>query len=461
MIAPLILLYPDEAQVFGAAIRPYFPQLVHPPEQLAFLLARRQLAFSPEEASALLQGLKAVSLFQMRKAGPHRPRIRDAIRDHRLRYSPRDPDEHWLTYREVAALLPAAGAVGAAPVEADCEDLATMYAAEMEADGWDPEAVPVVYSSSPTISHVVVKAPRRGVFIDPSRMAGMGSETARPMFSAMAGLFAGGLPAEAYQPGRIGAELVALTPIEGLGADLPLALPPAPNWSSSTAVRAYLAEAWRRVGRHHKAPDQAIEAVYRRLTGLRVASSPQRMVSDVIMAGPGLTTPGATAFYRIAQLAQGEIERRTREPSIGAVAGLVAAEAARQVGEAVSSALAAPGKVAGKARDVGASVVKSATDQARAVVALPGQIVEDITSVPKHLVSEVGTTAREYIAAVKEVAPDLAKAASDSAGRFAFGASSGLAVVGVVTAGVLAAVTFGPDLVAAKLASRAAAGARR
>ncbi len=120
----------------------------------------------------MLSGLVAVNRAQMERAGPGRPRIRDLIASGQLRYSPVDPNEHWQTYDEVLGVMERDGAA-----YADCEDLASMAAAEMNIDqgaaDYDPSARVVVYRTGPSMSHVIVESKRFG-HLDPSKSAGMG-----------------------------------------------------------------------------------------------------------------------------------------------------------------------------------------------------------------------------------------------------------------------------------------------
>lgn len=113
-------------------------------------------------------GLVAVDALQMRRAGPGRPRVRGLITDRLLRYSANDPHEEWQTYDELVEKI---GRHGFA--YADCEDLATLVAAEYRVDGVDPGARIHVYRTAPSVSHVVVRR-SSGALEDPSRSAGMG-----------------------------------------------------------------------------------------------------------------------------------------------------------------------------------------------------------------------------------------------------------------------------------------------
>lgn len=193
MIRPLILLLPDEAAVMAAALQPHAADLGLPVDahgrvdarELARRLARRELLVTVHGAATLLQGLRAVDAYQMRKAGPNRPRVRQLIADGELVYDRRDGLEHWQTWAELVGQLPGmAWLFGGRPqlrrrnpfvAGGDCEDLGAAWSAEMAVDGWDPAAVPVAYSSREGLSHVVVRSPRYGD-IDPSRLAGMGWE---------------------------------------------------------------------------------------------------------------------------------------------------------------------------------------------------------------------------------------------------------------------------------------------
>lgn len=189
MIRPLLRLAPDEAAVLAHSLRTYGPALGLPrdpagnvdPYLLARMLAGRRLELTPEMAATLLAGMRDVDAYQMRRAGPRRPRIRDLIRSGALRYKREDPDEEWKTYLDILGMDVIDGKRqrrrigGAFELSGDCEDLGAAWAAEMVVDGWDPHAWPVVYSARPGLSHVVVQAPNYG-YIDPSRLAGMGRE---------------------------------------------------------------------------------------------------------------------------------------------------------------------------------------------------------------------------------------------------------------------------------------------
>lgn len=169
-IRPKLILRPDEIRTFVVACARAGLTFADP-QTLAFRFARRLVDLTPEQAAQALQGLTAVSARQMANAGPRRLRIRDAIRRGIVVYDRFDPDEEWLTYRDVIEQVRREGAAGI-----DCEDLGTLTAAEMRADGWDPGAAAVVYRVTDRLSHVVVNAPGYGILIDPSRLAGMGAE---------------------------------------------------------------------------------------------------------------------------------------------------------------------------------------------------------------------------------------------------------------------------------------------
>lgn len=133
---------------------------------------RPSFVLSPQDAERLLQlGLLPLNMEQMAAAGPRRPRIRDLILARKIRYSRQDPTEHWQTYNELVRGVQEQGVI-----YADCEDLATVTAAEMRdpADPYhDPGAYPIVYRTGPRMSHVIVRSPRFGD-LDPSITAGMG-----------------------------------------------------------------------------------------------------------------------------------------------------------------------------------------------------------------------------------------------------------------------------------------------
>ena len=126
-----------------------------------------RIGIEPTEAVALLEGLVAVNRQPMRAAGPRRPRVSDLVRSGRLVYDARDPGERWQTYRDVIQQLEARGVA-----RADCEDLASLVAAELREDGHDANARPYAYHAQGRTWHVVVASPRYG-FLDPSIAGGM------------------------------------------------------------------------------------------------------------------------------------------------------------------------------------------------------------------------------------------------------------------------------------------------
>lgn len=129
------------------------------------------IQLGPEDAAHLLSGgMLSVNVAQMRKAGPNRPRIHELIKSRRLRYKSFDPEEEWVTYSQAVERIQAAGFV-----EVDCEDIATLVAAELVADGLDPEARPVVYQSGAKLFHVVTHTARWG-YLDACISAGMYGE---------------------------------------------------------------------------------------------------------------------------------------------------------------------------------------------------------------------------------------------------------------------------------------------
>lgn len=190
MIRPRLLLASDEAALMACVLQPWASALGLRTDRngrvdaawLAWALAHRELGISTQGAATLLQGLRAVDVLQMLKAGPDRPRVRDLIRGGELVYDRRDHDEHWQTWNELVGQIPAFGALARpgrrAPARdgkarGDCEDLGAAWSAELVVDDWDRDAVPVAYESRPGLSHVVVRSRRYGD-IDPSRLAGMG-----------------------------------------------------------------------------------------------------------------------------------------------------------------------------------------------------------------------------------------------------------------------------------------------
>lgn len=136
-------------------------------------MIRPLLELGVDDASAMLTGLVAVDVRQMQRAGPNRPRVRDWIEAGELRYSRRDPREHWQSYDQIRREIEAHGYA-----YADCEDLASMAAAEYRVDGIDPAATIHVYKTAPRVSHVVVRR-GTGQLEDPSVAAGMGWDEPR------------------------------------------------------------------------------------------------------------------------------------------------------------------------------------------------------------------------------------------------------------------------------------------
>lgn len=138
------------------------------------MAVRPSIQIAAGDAEALLGGgLVAVNEQQMRRAGWGRPLVRDLIASGRLYYSRLDPDEQWQTYDQVLQRLATEGRV-----DADCEDLASLVAAEYRITGEDPGAAPTVYKSAPGVFHVVVRR-SSGALEDPSIAAGMGSPEQR------------------------------------------------------------------------------------------------------------------------------------------------------------------------------------------------------------------------------------------------------------------------------------------
>lgn len=134
------------------------------------MAVRPTLELGAQDAQALLFGLMLVNMQQMSRAGPNRPSVIKLIHQRKLKYSRVDPLEEWQTYDQMLA-----GVAKKGFEFADCEDLATVAAAEMRLGGpwYDPGAEPMVYRVNPKLSHVIIKSPRFGL-IDPSINAGMG-----------------------------------------------------------------------------------------------------------------------------------------------------------------------------------------------------------------------------------------------------------------------------------------------
>lgn len=174
---------------------------------------RPSLRLSPKDAELALLGLLAVDMEQMRRAGPNRPRVRDLIRERRIRYTRHDPNEHWQTYDEVIGQVRRLGFA-----LADCEDQATMLAAELRVDGLDPEATPRIYRTGPRMSHVVTDSHRFGR-LDPSRWSGMGWDEPSPE-AARGYRELLGLPGSRVDLDRQATSLQGRSVIDQLAADL-------------------------------------------------------------------------------------------------------------------------------------------------------------------------------------------------------------------------------------------------
>lgn len=131
---------------------------------------RPSIQIDPDEAELMLRGLVAVDLEQMRRLRPMgAPRVQDLIASGRLRYSSFDPAEQWQTYRQIIDDIARYGST-----DADCEDLASLVAAEYQYEGVDMLAGVHVYRTGPRMSHVVTMR-GDGSLEDPSLAAGMGS----------------------------------------------------------------------------------------------------------------------------------------------------------------------------------------------------------------------------------------------------------------------------------------------
>lgn len=132
---------------------------------------RPTLEIPVTDAAALLGGgLVQVNEQQMARWRPKgAPRVIDLITSGRLVYSALDPEEQWQTYEQILRRLGSEDG----PVDADCEDLASLAAAEYRYTGIDPGAEVYVYKTGPHLSHVVVRR-GDGSLEDPSLAAGMG-----------------------------------------------------------------------------------------------------------------------------------------------------------------------------------------------------------------------------------------------------------------------------------------------
>lgn len=129
------------------------------------------LHLNADDAAQMLSGGQlAVNVNQMRKAGPNRRRIYQMIAAKQLRYKREDPEEEWVSYDQVCAEIERNGVA-----YVDCEDFATLIAAELVADGVDIGARPVVYKSADHLYHVVTWSPVYG-YLDGCIPGGMYGE---------------------------------------------------------------------------------------------------------------------------------------------------------------------------------------------------------------------------------------------------------------------------------------------
>lgn len=119
------------------------------------------------DASYLLEGLVRVNQAQHKrytKKGEDPFAIIKAIQTGKIRYKRSDPEEHWITYKEMLEGSKK-GTFGA-----DCEDLSAAVVAELRNAGIDARTY--VFKARPGLFHVIVKTERWG-FLDPSVSAGM------------------------------------------------------------------------------------------------------------------------------------------------------------------------------------------------------------------------------------------------------------------------------------------------
>lgn len=108
-----------------------------------------------------MSGLVQLDVVQIRAGVPP---ISPALNSGRLRYIRRDPDEHWLTLREI---WERGGG--------DCEDLAAALAAELIAVHGRPARV-VLKRMGPGLIHAVTEDTKSGLLLDPSITGGMETE---------------------------------------------------------------------------------------------------------------------------------------------------------------------------------------------------------------------------------------------------------------------------------------------
>lgn len=123
------------------------------------------------EAAWMLQGLYLADLEQLRNGArgilSALPPVMHGSRERRLiRYVRRDENERWQTIRDLWA-----------NGGGDCEDLAAAVAAELTFKG--TPARPVIRRVRPGLAHAVVQIIATGQILDPSKLAGMGSQGER------------------------------------------------------------------------------------------------------------------------------------------------------------------------------------------------------------------------------------------------------------------------------------------
>lgn len=127
-------------------------------------LAGRFHAYSVGEVRALLLGLTAQNVRQLRRGVPPiskalQPRARDGERE--VRYIRRDEDETWWSIRDIWRRG-----------GGDCEDLAAAVAAELQVQGINARAD--LYKVRPGLYHAIVKVRGMKGYLDPSKWGGMG-----------------------------------------------------------------------------------------------------------------------------------------------------------------------------------------------------------------------------------------------------------------------------------------------
>ena len=113
-----------------------------------------------KESEVLMQGgLIGLNMYQLEQGIPG---ISRPLHEGKIKYNRRDPNEHFMSIKEIHQYG-----------YGDCEDLACAVAAERTFRGFPSKMV--LYQVRPGLFHAVVQDEQTGKLIDPSRTGGMGS----------------------------------------------------------------------------------------------------------------------------------------------------------------------------------------------------------------------------------------------------------------------------------------------